>query len=228
MLTKGKYQKSYTKKCCVCGKKFYPSRAKNRACSRKCGAAFRSGSKRTSFLFVNCSNCNRKVRVKPYDFAKNKPRFCNFHCHAEWKGSHSRGKNNPNFKNAGWKICELCKNLFRHYDKNRRFCSISCGQSYTKDHPVYAAAIGRRYEVECCQFLERRGFSTLMTRASRGPFDVIAWDGGDVFFIQVKKTTTRIPSPSAWLPLSKMKCPTNARKQVWINTPDEKWRIIDL
>ena len=228
MITKGKYQKSYTKTCCICGGAFFPSHRKNKSCSRKCGSAARSGIKRTSFLFVPCSNCKQPVRVKPSKFSNKTDRFCNNSCHAEWRESHSLGASNPNFKNAGHKICELCRGPFQSYDRKRRFCSISCGENYSKGHPVYAAAIGNIYENKCCEHLEQLGFLTLKTKASRGPFDVIAWSGGELLFIQVKKTTTRIPSSSGWESLSKMKCPKDARKQVWINTPNETWKVIDL
>ena len=39
------------------------------------------------------------------------------------------GKNNPNYKNAGWHICEGCGERFHSYNKKSRFCTRKCYES---------------------------------------------------------------------------------------------------
>jgi hypothetical protein len=39
------------------------------------------------------------------------------------------GDQNPNFKNAGWKICCGCEKEFHHYNKTRKYCSSACYNS---------------------------------------------------------------------------------------------------
>jgi len=36
------------------------------------------------------------------------------------------GKNNPNFRNAGQKVCVGCGSKFQSYDKQQRYCSLDC------------------------------------------------------------------------------------------------------
>lgn len=36
------------------------------------------------------------------------------------------GPENPNWKNAGWHICETCGGKYHSYNKSRRFCSKEC------------------------------------------------------------------------------------------------------
>jgi len=33
---------------------------------------------------------------------------------------------NPNFKNAGWKVCSLCNGAYHNYNKTRKYCSSKC------------------------------------------------------------------------------------------------------
>lgn len=37
-----------------------------------------------------------------------------------------RGPLNPNFKNAGWRVCETCSQKYHSYNNASRFCSRSC------------------------------------------------------------------------------------------------------
>ena len=41
------------------------------------------------------------------------------------------GAKNPNFKNAGWHVCDACGETFHSYVKTRRFCSRRCAGTVT-------------------------------------------------------------------------------------------------
>lgn len=40
--------------------------------------------------------------------------------------ANKRGENNPNYKDAGWHICQTCGVDFKNYNKTRKFCSVAC------------------------------------------------------------------------------------------------------
>jgi len=49
-------------------------------------------------------------------------------------------KQNPNFKNAGWKICTNCKIDYHNYNKTSKYCSSNCYVADQKDR-ISAQAI---------------------------------------------------------------------------------------
>lgn len=51
-------------------------------------------------------------------------------------------------------------------------------------------AAGRRAEYKCLAHLRDHGWRAVRTAGSHGPFDVIAWAGHDILFIQVKKVSS--------------------------------------
>jgi len=228
MLTKGIYQLNYTKTCVVCGVSFYPSHHKNAACSRKCGCVIRGGRNKTNPCYVTCAFCAKDIITKASKIKRHKSFFCDKDCMAEWAKVFLRGKANPNYKNAGWKLCQGCGNKFRSYNTRRKFCSNNCAVVAIRGHPLYAAKIGLRYERLCARTLEKMGFIVGLTKASRGPFDVIAFNGQETLFVQVKKTNNIMPSPSSYKQLKDMHCHPDMRKEVWINDPAGKWVIRKL
>src|SRR6185312_16148659 len=98
--TRGWGQRWYSKNCIICGKHFYGYRPSNMCCSRKCGAAYRSGPfkalDRTPTL--TCLQCDAKYWRKPRPWVH---KFCTVSCYAEWLRVNSTGALNKNYKNAG-------------------------------------------------------------------------------------------------------------------------------
>ena len=221
---------NFMKKICkLCGNIFLANKSKRLFCSRSCGVRGRSGNKRYNKFLVNCDLCGGDIFVKPYLKKINKLHFCNNGCHAKWRSKNSKGSKNPNYKNSGNRICEGCGNAYKSYNKDRKFCGVNCGQRYEKDHPMYKAVIGNKYEMECAKILYNNGWLVGKSEASRGPFDIVGIKGRVVKFIQVKKTGTRNKlSPSLWKDIIKLKVPLFVVKEVWVNNKNEDWEIIKI
>lgn len=228
MKTKGIYQRTTTKICCVCGDTFYPSKAKNRACSRKCGCAIRSGPCQTNQVQMNCTYCGKIFTRNPKVSSGKDRLFCSNICHGEWKSKNSIGERNPNFRNAGWRTCQGCGKQYKNYNKQRKFCGKNCTAKALEKRGMYAIQLGEEYENLCSNLLAGAGWFVLRTKNSRGPFDVVAVKNGRTRFIQVKKTTGYNPPASQWEGLRLMPCPEKSSKEVWINDRNKKWKRIIL
>ena len=76
--------------------------------------------------------------------------------------------------------------------------------------------------------LIKMGYTVGKTKASRGPYDVFGFNENEILFVQVKKTSGSNPAKRSWAGIVKMAVPSNARKQVWIHTRHNIWKIIDV
>lgn len=79
-----------------------------------------------------CNVCKKEFKVKPS--REHKRKNCSRKCMSESYKIKLRGNSNPNFKNAGRKICLYCKKEYHAYNKNRKFCGVLCAESAA--HPV--------------------------------------------------------------------------------------------
>lgn len=82
--------------------------------------------------FIICLQCGKKVFCKPRE-VKLKT-YCSRGCETEHYKTRLCGSANPNFKNAGARVCENCNGSYKSYSKNRKFCSERCYRAkYTID-----------------------------------------------------------------------------------------------
>lgn len=222
------HRKHYLNQCAACGVSFNPHRRQQAYCSRKCAVGCRTGNKRRNQVAVECSDCGSALLRKSYNASKFKRHFCSRQCKANYDAIRYLGRCNPNFRNAGHKTCMGCSRPFVSYNALRKFCSIRCAHKYANGHPIYASQVGLMYELECMKVLEVMGYAAWRTRASRGPFDVVGCNGSGFLFIQVKKTTGSNPPSSTWKALRLLTLPQNSKKQVWIHTRHNVWKVIEL
>jgi hypothetical protein len=75
-------------------------------------------------VLIVCRYCSKEFPVKPSQVDKRV--YCSKSCEAEDYKIRMKGKNNPNYKRAGWRICEGCRQEFHNYDKRKKFCSVDC------------------------------------------------------------------------------------------------------
>lgn len=76
-------------------------------------------------IVKSCGMCGVNVRVK-LSHANVEGMYCSRDCMAKGYQTRLVGSANPNFKNAGHKVCDTCKSAFHSYNKTRRFCSLRC------------------------------------------------------------------------------------------------------
>ena len=213
--------------CEICGKQFGAYHSHNRFCSRACGVIGRSGPRRKHSVEIFCQQCGNPYRVK--ESLTNKSKFCSIKCQSDWKRIFSRGKLNPNFRNAGQKQCVGCGKRFKSYDKRRRFCGLLCTQQYSKAVALYAAKQGRVWEKDAAQKLRKLGYHCTVSRGSRGYFDIIAMSPFEILLIQVKSTNSlyRKFQKKDIRKLQKVQCPQNSivRKQIMSHVSNRGWFI---
>jgi 5-methylcytosine-specific restriction endonuclease McrA len=78
-----------------------------------------------------CQICGAEILLKPSHAAK-AGTYCSVDCMAVGYTSRMTGKNNPNFRDAGRKICQSCGKEFRSYEKTRKLCSMACAVKWRK------------------------------------------------------------------------------------------------
>ena len=157
-----------------CGKKFQRI---SKFCSAKCHKAYK---KKQSILNRQrtCNTCN-KTFIDSYIYKKAK--YCSLCC----RGKAYSGNGNPNYKGIPMKGCIVCKKEFKVYKKTQRYCSRKClGTIKTKRS-------GTRYELQAVHELRTRGYYATRTPASRGIWDVIAWNNKELLLIQVKALSSQ-------------------------------------
>ena len=84
---------------------------------------------------------------------------------------------------------------------------------------------GRRAEHRCQRLLEAAGFATVRAAGSKGPADIVAFDGVSVRLISVK-SGTRYASAAEREALRLLPRPANASVEIW-RFPDRKAPIIE-
>lgn len=120
------------KSCIVCSKDFESQRYKNQKfCSRGCANSQRYKNNKVIEL---CPNCNKEVEVTKSYLKIRKTIYCNKVCQKEHLKIKYKGKNNPNYKSGGYKVCKKCRNTFQSYQKGN-YCSPKCW--YERNHITF-------------------------------------------------------------------------------------------
>ena len=92
------------------------------ACLKSLEAANAANRARFSFGDWVCQQCGKTEAATAHQRRK---KYCSRPCAALAFKVRSVGANNPNFKDAGKKVCEFCKKQFKKYSPGR-FCSKAC------------------------------------------------------------------------------------------------------
>ena len=75
---------------------------------------------------MNCLYCKQEFLVKPSHLDKKS--YCSKKCMSLDYETRMLGRNNPNYKNAGQKICAHCHGSYMSYNKESKYCSDSCAK----------------------------------------------------------------------------------------------------
>ena len=82
---------------------------------------------------------------------------------------------------------------------------------------------GRRLEYRAIALLRQQNFECIRAPASKGYWDIIAWDDDHLKFIQVKKNRV---SRAELQTLKQALVPRGAKREVWIFKPRKALRIV--
>jgi hypothetical protein len=168
-----------TRKCSCGGKKeFY---------SRRCGkCAGMSGFGNTA---KTCLGCSKEFRVKNSHLTK--VFYCSKLCMATSYKTRLRGKNNPNFKGVGFKLCQHCKSEYHSYDKNRKYCSHSCyAKVASMTMPKYAPRRDNNHG-EIIAAFKKLGCAVMDTSRQGGGFpDLLVAHRQNIRMVEIKNPKT--------------------------------------
>ena len=178
-----------TKICEACKKSFVYRHIKHRTCSRQCGIKVRGGQRAlVKWIKMNCLKCNKEVIRNPSKLAGRSYAYCSQEC--KRKNIDISGQKNPNYRNAGWRICDGCHEKYHSYDKRRQFCGVCCSQKVKKSGALSVVKYGKDGEEIAMNKFSENGYLVLKSKDSRGPFDFIAFHPQELKtrLVQVKRT----------------------------------------
>lgn len=217
------------KTCTLCSKPFRAWRQSNRFCSRACGVRGRSGASRRAKVECHCAYCGASVWKKPSHAKKLGRHYCSWRCKNEMQRVSLAGSRNPNFRDAGKRVCIACGKGYRSYMKRRRYCGVSCAAIAQQDEAMANLRRGTEAERKCMLELEARGFTVCRSAASKGPYDLIAMSTAEILLVQVKRTKnhTRRAPPKFINELWRAVAPTHGivRKELWCWVDHRGWTI---
>lgn len=110
-------------------------------------------------------------------------------------------------------ICMLCLKKFSPHRRENKFCSS------------YQLRRGIEAEHMCAQVWHEAGYHVMLTKASRGFFDVCAFNDRETVFIQVKRTANyyRRLQKKHINELAKVRVSKKARKELWSFLENYGW-----
>lgn len=120
-----------------------------------------------------CHYCGEKYRIKA--FQADKSSYCSKFCMAEDYQTRLSGKNNPNYRGAGDKICEGCGEYYHSYDKKRKYCSRECYKKYGSPARGLRGKMLDANHKEIVEYARTLGVSVLDTAAIGGGFPDTIW-----------------------------------------------------
>lgn len=226
---KKKWRQKVVRTCPTCTKRFHPFRAQHRFCSFVCGLRGRKGKTKKNRVAKPCAMCGSLVERKAFLVAKSNRFFCCRKCKDQFQRRQYAGKDNPNYKNAGARICIGCGKTFKSYNKERKFCGTGCANNKNHSHVLACVKMGLLTEKRCCEILRRKGYHCTLSSASRGAYDVVAISAKEILLIQVKFTISkyRIFQPKAIRALRSASCPLSPiiKKQLWTFLDGTGWKV---
>ena len=187
--------KTVTKICKVCGKKFHPTRNEYNTCSNKCGCKLRKGITSYKKKKIRCDYCGTIIFRTPYEINYYKHHYCSKKCDSKHKLLLEKGGNNPNWKGG------------ISFKSNEGGIS-SISKSYSK---------GKYYERKTRNELEKSGFYTIRSAASKGLIDIVGISKEEIKLIQVKSGTS-IYRKVDRIKFEKLSVPFVCNKELW------KWK----
>ena len=223
------------KDCQSCHKTFKAIHSWNKTCSRACGVKIRRG--KTALqprIQVPCINCGTSMLVsRKRLLGKDKQPRTILYCSKKCRSDHLRiryaGTQNPNYRNAGWRICIGCRKRYKHYNKARKYCGFACSVPAATPEALVNGRRGLDAERECRLMLVADGYAVTRSAASKGAFDLIAVSSERILFIQVKctKIKARAFYPAIIKALQETRVPLSpvCVRQIWARVDRDGWYV---
>lgn len=106
-------------------------------------------------------------------------------------GQRMLGRDNPNYRNAGSRICCECKRGFFSYQPRRKFCSLFCRDNSRGEYHMRMSSKKDANHWQIVRLLMAGGaFVRDTSRAFFGVPDLLVWYKGIWSFIEVKNPDT--------------------------------------
>lgn len=98
-----------------------------------------------------CIICGIGFHRKQSGVERHGDNYCSIGCMADDYKTRMLGKNNPNYKGAGWRICIECDKAYKSYNKRRKYCSRECynGSTAQKENAKRANDKTRKPNIPC-------------------------------------------------------------------------------
>ena len=176
------------RKCKYCGKTIGPSKDRSynkKYCSLACAHKGRTAKNTAK---CKCLECGEEFVVKKSWVKRGGGKYCTTRCYVKSMERSMAGSKNPNYKGG----------------KSRRGGAGS-PKSYRK---------GQRNERKTRKRLEADGYTTIRSGASKGIWDILAYNECEWRVIQVK--TNGPPRPSETETIHNEIVPANTTKEIWV------------
>jgi len=100
------------------------------------------------------------------------------------------GANNPNFSNAGIRICKVCNKEYKNYNKTRKYCSMACRDVEGNEALRHNARKDANHN-ELVEILEKGGMVVKDTsKLMQGFPDLLVWHMEAWHFVEIKNPNT--------------------------------------
>ena len=133
-----------------------------------------------------CATCGVEAPATVHQLRKT---YCSKKCMSDGYKFRLKGTANPNYKNAGYKVCEECSREYPHYSKVRKFCSIKCRDKSLFYMRGRAKKDGNHNEIVAA--LEMAGCSVLdISMLGQGKPDIIVGHANENFLVEIKNPNT--------------------------------------
>lgn len=133
-----------------------------------------------------CAECGAE---KPGTMHQRRQRYCSRLCMAKAYSYKLIGSSNPNFTNAGIHKCRCCGKTFKNYNKNTKFCSLSCRDKESQSLRTNAKKDANHHII--VDALTAGGvFVRDLSRALFGVPDLLVWHNNAWHLIEIKNPQT--------------------------------------
>jgi len=139
------------------------------------------------FGIWTCAVCKVEKRATVHQKRK---KYCSNACVSIAYKVALLGKQNPNFRNAGIKICKVCKKQYKSYDKRRKYCSMVCRDVEGNEALRHNARKDANHN-EIVEILEKGGIIVKDTsKLMQGFPDLLVWHMDAWHLVEIKNPNT--------------------------------------
>jgi hypothetical protein len=134
-----------------------------------------------------CLECGIEKKATVH---QNRKKYCSSSCVSIVYKKTLKGSNNPNYSNAGLKICLFCEKEYKNYNKKSIFCSIKCRNEYGNIHLRNNARKDNNHNYIVSLLKQGGAVVKDMSKAMNGMPDLLVWHMEKWHLIEIKNPET--------------------------------------